>query len=75
MQLKDVAPSCGVATLLALAVFFLKFLPISNWGILPIQIVVGVAICHMICKAAKIEEYTEITKILLTKAKIPSRKR
>jgi len=75
MQLKDVAPSYGVATLLALAVFFLKFLPISNWGILPIQIVVGVAICHMICKAAKIEEYTEITKILLTKAKIPSRKR
>jgi hypothetical protein len=44
MQLKDVAPSYGVAAAVAVSVYFFKYLPISNWIILPIQIVVGIGV-------------------------------
>ena len=60
MQLKDVAPSYGVAIIVALSVYFFKYLPISNWIILPIQIAVGVAVFFAVCEKAKLEEYIEI---------------
>ena len=65
MQLKDVAPSYGVALLIALSVYFFKFLPISNWIILPIQIVVGVIVFFLFCEKTKMEEYMEIKGIAL----------
>ena len=65
MQLKDVAPSYGVALLIALSVYFFKFLPISNWIILPIQIVVGVIVFFLFCENTKMEEYMEIKGIAL----------
>ena len=64
MQLKDIAPSYMVAFAVALSVFFLKFLPISNWIILPIQLVVGMVFFFIICNLAKIEEYKEIKEIV-----------
>ena len=63
-QIKDIAPSYGVATLIALSVYFLKFLPLSNWIILPMQIVVGVAVFFMICQTTKMEEYEEVKGIV-----------
>lgn len=60
MQLKDIAPSYGIAFLVALSVYFLKYLPISNWIILPMQIVVGVTVFFMICKLTKMQEYEEL---------------
>lgn len=72
MQLKDIAPSYGIAFLTAISVYFFKFLPVSNWIILPIQIVVGAAVFFAICEITKLEEYVEVkgmTKQYLSKLK------
>ena len=63
MQLKDVAPSYGVATSVAISVYFLKYLPTSNWIILPIQIVVGGMVFLLICETTKLSEYVEVKGI------------
>ena len=65
MQIKDVAPSYGVAFLIAISVWFFKFLPISNWIILPLQIVVGIAVFFVVCKVIKMEEYEETKQLLI----------
>ena len=64
MQIKDVAPSYGVATIVALSIFFLKYLPISNWIILPAQILLGVFVFLFTCKRFKLEEYSETKQLL-----------
>lgn len=64
MQLKDVAPSYGVGLALAMAVYFLKYLSLSNWIILPMQVVVGVVVFFFICEACKFPEYKEVKGIL-----------
>ena len=56
MQIKDVAPSYGIATAVALSVFFLKFLPITNWVILPLQGIIGLTTFLMVCRLFHIEE-------------------
>lgn len=66
-QLKDVAPSYGVAFAIALAVYFLKYLPLSYWAILPIQIAVGAVVCIVVSEVAHLEEYIEIKKLLKIK--------
>ena len=63
-QLRDIAPSFGVAFTIALSVFFFKYLPISNWGILPMQIIVGVIVGIVTCRIINIEEYKEINTII-----------
>ena len=62
MQIKDFAPSYGVATLIALSVYFFKYLPISYWIILPIQIIFGVTIFFIISR--NMGEYKEIKCIV-----------
>lgn len=64
-QLRDIAPSFGIAITIALSVYFFKYLPISNWGILPIQIVVGFVVCVATCIMSKIEEYQEVKMIII----------
>jgi hypothetical protein len=64
MQLKDVAPSYGIAALVAVSVYFLKFLPISNWVILPIQFVLGFFILIIVCQQIKMREFVEIKGII-----------
>lgn len=63
-QLKDIAPSYGIAIAIALSVYFLKYLPISEWIILPLQLAVGVIVFLTICKITKIEEYNEIKNLI-----------
>lgn len=65
MQLKDIAPSYGLALIVALSVYFFKFLPLSNWIILPLQIVVGVIVFFLFCEKTKMEEYVEVKGIAL----------
>lgn len=60
MQLKDIAPSYGLALLIALSVYFLKFLTLSYWIILPLQIMVGVMVFFVVCKLTKMQEYNEV---------------
>ena len=69
MQLKDVAPSYGMAFIVALSVYFLKYLPISNWIILPMQLFIGTAVLLFICKLTALPEYVEVKGILLNSLK------
>lgn len=64
MQIKDIAPSYGIAITIALSVYFLKYLPISNWFILPMQIVLGIIVFFFLCKRLKNQEYQEIKTIV-----------
>ncbi len=64
-QLKDIAPSFFIALTMALIVWLLKYLPLSNWAILPIQIVVGVVTFFVLCKVTKNKEYEEVKKIVM----------
>lgn len=60
MQIKDVAPSYILGCVIAVSVYFFKYLPLSNFIILPIQIVVGSAVFFTICEKTKMEEYVEL---------------
>lgn len=64
-QLKDVAPSYGIALLVALSVYFFKYLSISYFIILPIQIAVGVVVFFIANELVKTEEYLEVKSIAI----------
>lgn len=66
-QLRDIAPSFGIAFTIALSVYFFKYLPISNLVILPMQIAIGTVVCMVSCQLSKIEEYKEV-KLLIIKS-------
>lgn len=63
-QLRDISPSFGIAFVVALSVYFLKFISLNYWYILPIQIMVGVVVCVVVCKMSHLNEYTEVIGIL-----------
>ena len=63
-QIRDIAPAFGIAFTIAISVFFFKYLPISNWLILPIQIVVGVVVCIIACRKSQLEEYKEVLNMI-----------
>lgn len=65
-QLKDIAPSYMVALVIALSVYFLKYLPLSHWIVLPMQIIVGVIVFFIVCETTKLSEYLEIKNIALS---------
>ena len=64
MQLRDIAPSYALAIAIALSVWFLKYLPLSYWIVLPMQITVGAAVFFTLCNLFKMNEYKEIMDIL-----------
>ncbi|WP_033148293.1 lipopolysaccharide biosynthesis protein [Prevotella sp. P6B1] len=64
IQLRDIAPSYALAIAIALPVWFLKFLPLSYWIVLPMQVLVGAFTFLAVCKVTKINEYSEILNIL-----------
>jgi len=64
MQLRDIAPCYGLAIIIALSVWFLKYMPISNWIILPLQIAIGATVFIVVCKTTKMPEY-EDAKVML----------
>lgn len=63
-QLKDIAPSYFTASVIATAVYFLKYLPVSYWLVLLLQITIGIIVGFIISEVLKLEEYKEIKKIL-----------
>lgn len=63
MQLQDIAPSYILAFVVAASVYFFKYLPISNWGILPFQILVGTGVFFIVCENTKLPEYLEVKGI------------
>lgn len=66
MQIKDVAPSYGIAFIIAISVFFLKYLPVSNWIVLPLQILIGFLVFFLACNRMKLQEYQELKSMALS---------
>ncbi len=68
MQIKDIAPSYMIASMLAIPVFFLKYIPISYWIILPAQIllwVVLIIVVHLLSVSSELTEILDVLKPLL----------
>ena len=63
MQLKDIMPSCVLAFVIALSIFFFKYLPFPSYIILFVQAIVGGIVFFVICEIMKIQEYVEIKNI------------
>lgn len=63
MQLKDISASFTVSLIMAVAVYFLKYIPVSYWIVLPLQLLVGATMFFVICEKTKLEEYQEIKAI------------
>ena len=64
MQLKDIAPSYGMACCIALSVYFLKYLPLDYWAILPMQCVVGFVVGYLLCRLTRNSEFEEVKDII-----------
>ena len=62
-QLKDLITSNTIAVVVALSVFFLKYLPLSPFIILPMQVLVGGLVILVVCETWRPEEYVGIKKI------------
>ena len=65
MQIKDIIPSYSIATVMAFPVWFFKYLPISNWIILPLQIMIGTIMFFIVCKLTKLPEYDETKQLIM----------
>ena len=65
MQLKDVAPSILISLTMAVPVYFLTYLPISYFIILPIQVIVAAFIVIVLCERCKQEEYMQLKTIVM----------
>ena len=64
MQVKDIAPSCLVAAIVAVSVFFVKYIPVSYWVILPLQMVMGSVVFMVLCQLTRNPEYMEMKTML-----------
>lgn len=65
MQVKDIIPSYSISLIIACAVFFFKYLPISYWIILPIQLLTGGLLLLVICEKTGLSEYNEVKGIII----------
>lgn len=63
MQLKDITPSYCIAFTVAASVYFLKFLSLSCYMILVIQIIVSLFVFLIICEIFKPLEYVEMKSL------------
>lgn len=60
MQLKDISHSYIFATVLAVAIYFLEYIPLSYYFILPIQVIVLAIVVFVVFKYSQSEEVREI---------------
>lgn len=65
MQLRDISKSFFISLIMAVVVYSLSFLPMSNWVILFIQIVIGMIVFISLCKLTKSEEYEELKNLII----------
>lgn len=64
MQIKDIAPSFGISLMMAIVVYIMKFLPLSYWIILPLQILTGTVLFISICIITRSAEFKEVLNII-----------
>lgn len=65
MQIKDITPSYFIATLIALPVYFVKYLFFPDFVILFLQIVIGILLFFILCESLGLEEYQETKSITM----------
>ena len=58
MQIKDIVPSYGAAAMIALSIYFLKYVPLSYWVVLPMQLISGIVLFFIVCH--RMEEFREL---------------
>ena len=73
-QISDIAPTYVIAIVVALSVYFFKYLPLNNYLILSIQVVVGVTVFFAICESFKVPEFLELKEIVLSALKTGHKK-
>ena len=66
MQIKDILSSLCMVTIIAIIIFSMKYLPLSYWIILPLQIVLGTFLLVVSCTITRHEEYFELKNILIS---------
>lgn len=65
-QIRDVLPTFLVSFMVAGCMWGLSFLPLSNYIILPLQLVVGLVLAYLIYERIKLPEYMEIRGMALS---------
>lgn len=71
-QIKDITPSFGASLMMAIVVYTMKFLPLSYWIILPLQILTGTVLfisISIITKSAEFKEVMNMIKPILKRFK------
>lgn len=62
-QIKDVLPSFGVAMAMAVPVYAMAYIPLNQYVLLPLQILVGTLITIGLCEKVHLGEYIELKGI------------
>lgn len=65
-QIKDILPMFGVSLFVAICMWGLSFLSITNILLLPLQCIIGIILAIIIYKKIKLPEYFEIKQIVLS---------
>lgn len=65
MQIKDISGSYAIAIVIALSVYFLKYLPMPNYAILPLQLFVGAIVFFVVCEITKPSVYVELKSMVV----------
>lgn len=63
-QLKDVSTSFVIASLMAILVYLVTFIQISEFIMLPLQLVIGFGVVILTCEMLRTQEYIEIKTII-----------
>lgn len=63
-QLRDVLPSYLLASVIALSVYFIKYLSLDFVIVLPLQVLIGVGVGFAACESFQPAEYCEIKQLI-----------
>lgn len=66
MQLKDIGPSFSLALVMAIPVWAMSFIPMSNFILLPMQLLLGASIIYFLCAKLKLTEYIDLKNTFST---------
>ena len=64
-QVSDLIPSISLSLGMAIVVYLIGLLPLTYYALLPIQIVTGAIIVFAVCEWIKLDEYTQIKRIVM----------
>lgn len=65
-QIKDIFPSFAIASVMAVATYWVSLLPCSPFILLPVQIIIGAGITLVLCAWFQLSEYKELKSIALS---------